>query len=178
MKKIVLEVRNLTKLRIDLFYKFLYNNLKKKYFCRGGINMMKGLDVAKYIVDKCCKEGKAITNLHLQKILYFVQGEYFHQTGKFLIEDDFLAWKYGPVLNDVYEEYRWYYSARIYETHDEIEISQYDRDIIDPVIEEKRSKTVGKLIAESHKTNGAWDRCYNGDKNTIISKMDIKKDFS
>ena len=161
---------------MDFFSYFIYNINKIRCFCKGGMRM-KGLDVAKYIVDKCYREGKPITNLHLQKVLYFVQGEYFRQTGQFLIDEDFLAWQYGPVLKDVYEEFRWYYSSRIYETHS-INICQEIRDIIDPIIEERRNKTAGMLVNESHKPGGAWHKTYDGSKQTIIPKSRIQEEFS
>lgn len=138
---------------------------------------MKGLDVARYIIDKCYREGKPITNLHLQKVLYFVQGEYYRKTKEFLIDEDFLAWPYGPVLEDVYEEFRWYYASRIYESHN-IEIAENIRKIIDPIIEDKRNKTAGMLVSDSHKKGGAWDKSYDGNKKTVIEKKLIKEEFS
>ena len=167
---------DLEDISMDFYGYFVYNVNRIKYFCKGGLKM-KGLDVAKYIIDKCYREGKTVTNLHLQKILYFVQGEYYKKTKKFLIDDNFLAWKYGPVLKDVYEEYSWYYSSRIYESHS-IDIPQEVKDIIDPVIEEKRNKTAGALVNETHKPGGAWDQCYDGNKRTIIPRELIKADFS
>lgn len=155
---------------------FVYNIKKVKSFFKGEMKM-KGLDIAKYIVDKCYREGKPVTNLHLQKILYFVQGEYYRQTKKFLIEDDFLAWQYGPVLREVYDEYSWYYSSRIYESYS-IEIPEDIRSIIDPIIEEKRNKPAGALVNETHKLGSAWSKCYDKNKKTVIPRDLIKADFS
>ncbi len=137
---------------------------------------MKGLDVARYIVDKCYRNDKPITNLHLQKILYFVQGEYYRKTGELLIDDDFLAWQYGPVIQEVYDEYSWHYSSRIYETYD-LDIDEEITEVIDPIIEAKRRKTAGALVNESHKPGGAWDQVYDEDKKTVIPKELIRKDF-
>lgn len=162
---------------MDRFGHFVYNNKHKMILCcEGGVNM-KGLDVAKYIIDKCYREGKPVTNLHLQKILYFVQGGYYKHTKKFLIDDSFLAWKLGPVIKDVYEEYSWYYSSRIYESHS-IDIPEDVKEIIDPIIEERRNKTAGALVNETHKPGGPWDQCYDGNKRTVIPSELIKADFS
>ena len=35
--------------------------------------MYSALDVSKYIVSKCTRDGHPISNLQLQKILYYVQ---------------------------------------------------------------------------------------------------------
>lgn len=36
--------------------------------------MYDALTIAMYIIDKCFKEGEPVTNLRLQKLLYFIQG--------------------------------------------------------------------------------------------------------
>ena len=56
--------------------------------------------LAKYIVQKCYQDGHPISNLQLQKILYFLQIMYGRSTeGKeLLFQDDFEAWPYGPVF--------------------------------------------------------------------------------
>lgn len=46
-----------------------------------------------------------ITNFRLNKLLYFLQGEYLEKTGERLIRDDFYAWEYGPVVPSVYYTY-------------------------------------------------------------------------
>lgn len=47
-----------------------------------------------------------ITHLKLQKLLYFLYGEYLARTGKLLIEEHFEAWQYGPVIPKVYDNYK------------------------------------------------------------------------
>lgn len=43
-----------------------------------------------------------ITNLVLNKLVYFAQVESLRETGKPLFEDKIEAWSYGPVERDVY----------------------------------------------------------------------------
>ena len=54
--------------------------------------------LAQYILYTCIEQGEPISNLQLQKILYFIQGEYLSKIGKPLFEADFEAWQYGPVI--------------------------------------------------------------------------------
>ena len=42
---------------------------------RGNI-MYSALEIAKYIIDKCTKDRCPVSNLQLQKILYYVQREF------------------------------------------------------------------------------------------------------
>lgn len=51
-------------------------------------------------------EGEVITNLKLQKLLYYVQG--FHLAGfnSPLFNEKIYAWQYGPVVKEVYFKYK------------------------------------------------------------------------
>jgi uncharacterized phage-associated protein len=52
--------------------------------------------------------GNAISNMKLQKLLYYAQGFSMVILGKPLFEDDFEAWDYGPVVRVVYDKYKSY----------------------------------------------------------------------
>ena len=67
--------------------------------------MFSAHNVAIYIINWCLDHNVPITNLKLQKLLYFVQGEYSRAKGTRLIGDDFYAWQLGPVVPKVYAEY-------------------------------------------------------------------------
>lgn len=47
-----------------------------------------------------------ITNLKLQKLLYFVQALCLMIFGKKAFSEKILAWPYGPVINEVYQKYK------------------------------------------------------------------------
>lgn len=47
-----------------------------------------------------------ISNLKLQKLLYYAQGCFLAVTGLPLFEDDIVAWVHGPVVESVYHEYK------------------------------------------------------------------------
>lgn len=67
--------------------------------------MVSALDLAKYILKRSNKE---LSNLELQKTLYFTELDYIKKFNEHLIEDEFEAWRYGPVSREVYCEYRNY----------------------------------------------------------------------
>ena len=64
-------------------------------------------DVARYMVNLCIEEKSPVSNLQVQKILYFCQQEYYVKTGTPLFDDDFQAWQYGPVIRDKRGKYPW-----------------------------------------------------------------------
>lgn len=49
-----------------------------------------------------------MSNLKIQKLLYYAQGCCFAYMGKELFQNDIVAWKHGPVVPDVYDKYQKY----------------------------------------------------------------------
>lgn len=71
-------------------------------------------DVAKcflYLDDT--NEGDGISNLKLQKLVYYAQGFYSAIFDKPLFDNDISAWTHGPVVQDLYHLYKRYGSNRI-----------------------------------------------------------------
>lgn len=66
--------------------------------------------VAQYIVNFFQQVGDPITNLKLQKLLYYVQGWHLGLRGIPAFDDRLEAWVHGPVQPEVYRMYsanRW-----------------------------------------------------------------------
>lgn len=56
--------------------------------------------------DVASSGADMISNLKLQKLLYYAQGCYLAITENKLFEEDILAWDHGPVVEEVYQEYK------------------------------------------------------------------------
>lgn len=70
--------------------------------------------LANFLVFLSNKENKDITNLKLQKILFFVNAKYLlDNNGKPLMNEEFQRWIYGPVMYSVYENFRYFGSDPI-----------------------------------------------------------------
>lgn len=68
-------------------------------------------DVAKFFIDLAqgqeqAQTGDLVTNLRLQKLLYFAQGWYLARYGKPLFDSPIKAWDLGPVVPEVYHAYK------------------------------------------------------------------------
>lgn len=71
--------------------------------------MYKALDIAKYFIYcSSLEEDGAVTNLKLQKLLYYAQGFHLALFDSPLFKEDINAWQYGPVVSDVYRDYKKY----------------------------------------------------------------------
>lgn len=62
--------------------------------------------VANVILDRAEEFGRALSNLDLQKIVYFMHGHYLRKTGRPLVSPEFEAWTYGPVSKVVYDAFK------------------------------------------------------------------------
>lgn len=49
--------------------------------------MYRAMDLANYIVDKCIKDNTPITNLQLQRILYFAQKDFLERESRAFSDD-------------------------------------------------------------------------------------------
>lgn len=64
-------------------------------------------DVAKYILTLSQpEEGDYVSNLKLQKLLYYAQGFHLALRGRPLFQDSIQAWPHGPVVPGVYHIYK------------------------------------------------------------------------
>lgn len=96
------------------------------------------------------KKGR-ISNLQLQKVLYFIIGDYIAVHGI----DDFIedtydermeAWKYGPVLKSEYDKNRIYGSMKIRKPGE----IQEELNTFNIFINQRIMQNIGDLIDESH----------------------------
>lgn len=137
--------------------------------------MHTALEIARYIINKCIELGRPVSNLQLQKILYYVQGEYIRSTnGEVLFEDDISAWQYGPVVTDVYYEYNNYSSNEIDMFQPQVYLEEEEKGIIDPVIISKSRMSAWELVKSTH-SEAPWKDSYN--KTSIISKKKLRGYF-
>jgi len=92
-----------------MYKHILYNSicLFCPFNCFMEVTMEKLIDVASYIVNRYQEEYKEkIDEMKLHKLLYFAQRESYIMNNSPLFQEQFLGWKYGPVLRDVRDMYR------------------------------------------------------------------------
>ena len=80
--------------------------------------MYSALEIAKYFMNKCTVDRQPISNLQLQKILYYIQRS-FLRTGTIAFSDEIEAWQIGPVVREVYNKYCGFGSLKICMNYDE-----------------------------------------------------------
>ena len=141
------------------------------------------LDIAKYVIEGSKKTEGCITNLKLQKLLYYIQGYTLKETREHAFDDDIVNWAYGPVIQDVYYRYCPYVSDAIDENYeDDPELLKFQknkefkdlRQIIDSVLRNAKDNGAFELVRMSH-SEDPWK---NTKQNEIISQNEIYDYFS
>ena len=117
------------------------------------------IEIAKHIVHKCINEGCPISNLQLQKILYFIQKSFLKENNRMAFSDRIEAWKFGPVVPEVYYRYSGFGAMPItIELSSEISLNPDDKQKIDEIVEKLRNCSPWELVEITHRPGGAWDQ--------------------
>lgn len=138
-------------------------------------------DVARYIVGFFQEAGDPVTNLKLQKLLYYVQGWCLALTGSAAFDDRFEAWVHGPVQPGVYGEYkrnRWH---PICDVVSRPEIEGVLVDVIGEVLEAYGGETGYQLEMRTH-LESPWIEARGGipadqESTKEISKASMERYF-
>lgn len=73
------------------------------------------MDVARVIVNYSIEIGRPVSNLKLQKLLYFVQITFLRRFGVPCFNEPLVHWRHGPVVESVYQKYKAYGAENITE---------------------------------------------------------------
>jgi uncharacterized phage-associated protein len=114
--------------------------------------MMPAHDVAKYFVSLVDEEaGDSISNLKLQKLLYYAQGVHLALHDEPLFPEPIEAWTHGPVVPHVYRQYKQHRGEPI--PVEKVDLERYDnrvREIVTEVNEVFAQFSALKLRAMTH----------------------------
>ncbi|MGL5268445.1 MAG: Panacea domain-containing protein [Spiroplasma sp.] len=150
------------------------------------INYVKGL--CKDIIEFYEKEQKdenipqdvreKISNLRLQKLLFFLYGYYWKENKKEIVPINFEAWQYGPVVGELYQfiinnlgnnrynqvELEWFKNN---------ESPKYNKKSFEKILNHLSQFSTIRLVNASHETE-PWAKAKN---NGMIDNQLIKKWF-
>lgn len=131
-----------------------------------------GLDVtqvANYLLDNFDGNRFDITNLKINKIIYFLHGYFLARHRCYLIRNHFETWEYGPVVGTLYHSLKIYGNKPIsdkishlnYETGN-MEYVSYQKllnvfgDSIKTIASDLVAKSTWRLVDETHAAGEAW----------------------
>lgn len=124
---------------------------------------------ARSLIERAAMKGLRLSNLTLQKLLYIAHGALLAIHHRPLVNEQFAAWRYGPVLENLYHDLKVYGADNI--TPGDRYIQHWgripDQDIeaismIDSVLDHFGRWSGASLIQWSHKPDGPWHEVYSG----------------
>ena len=143
--------------------------------------MIKALDAANFFVDLARSKQADMTNLRVNKLLYFAQGWSLARTGSPLFADEIEARDLGPVVPEVYRTFTPCGRSCIRDTsadYDYNRISSEEIDLLLDVSNHYEKYSTSYLVDMSHETDGPWKANYIEHGNNIIPKEQLKTFFS
>lgn len=141
--------------------------------------MAKIMQVANFFVDCAVRKDDVMTNMRLNKLLYFAQVLYLHKTNSRLFDEDFEAWTYGPVVDCVYQEYKSYKNAPIISVAEYYSVESFTESeykVLVDVLSLYSMFATSYLVDLTHQPNGAWAQTMRKGGGVMPTEL-IKSDF-
>ena len=142
--------------------------------------MYSAIDVAEYIVEYCNAHNYGVSNLKLQKLLYFVQAYFLIASQNACFYEEIEAWDFGPVVPSVYSKFKQFGSTDIPKMPNLYLYSvilEQDKKLINAVIEKFRGYTSTDLVRLTHNQD-TWRNAHAKGYNGIITKEAIRSYFA
>jgi uncharacterized phage-associated protein len=104
-----------------------------------------------------------VSNLELQKILYLAHMFYLGRNGAPLLNEDFEAWDYGPVIPELYHRAKAFGSGpvrNVFHWVPPVPPGTTEYEVLREAVEATRAMRAGQLVAITHWDRGAWAQVY------------------
>lgn len=152
-------------------------------------------DICRYVINYSNKMGYGISNLKLQKVLYFIQAYFLINAPDRspCFNEEIEAWDFGPVVPVAYHEYKQYGGGQIPSVdsylvfdikdiwnckrvaYDENIISEEDRKLINEAVNKLSAYSATDLVRLTHKQT-PWKIAYKPNSNNTIT-IDSMRDY-
>ncbi len=138
-------------------------------------------DAANFFVDIVNRsEDDQITNLRLNKLLYFAQGCCLSRLGRKLFDDEIEAWDYGPVVPSVYRKYKVCGKSPIRTVDDDYDprgFSEEECQILLDVMREYGKYMSSELVTITHRKGSPWSQAKER-RSGVIDPESIREYFA
>lgn len=137
------------------------------------------IDIAnKIIANTDINQGETISNLKLQKMLYYLQGFFIAVFDKKLFEEPIEAWQYGPVVREAYFHFKEFgpSSISLKEGENIMVLPQNEDELFREVMEEYGQFSAIKLMNMTHEEL-PWRKTFNENPQGEISYELLREYF-
>ncbi len=136
---------------------------------------MNAVTLSNYVILLFEERKVPVTNLKLQKVLYYIQGYFYKHFGKAAFSDEIYNWQYGPVVPVVYYEYNDNGSAPLKPRNyfEDCLISDCEKKLIATIVEKCAVIATSRLVSMTH-SETPWK---NSGPGNVIGKNSIEMFF-
>ena len=152
------------------------------------------LDVCRHVINYSNDKDYGISNLKLQKVLYFIQAYFLISTRERCFKEKIEAWDFGPVIPEAYREYKQFGSGDIptisyvidfndeniwdskVRKYKDDTIASVDKIRIEAVVDKFSDYSATDLVSITHR-QAPWKKAYQQGKNNEITIDAIKEYF-
>ena len=121
--------------------------------------------VANYFIEKSAATGVEITPMKLLKLVYIAHGWSLGLLDRPLIAEQPQAWKYGPVIESLYQGFRRYGNECIPGSatvpHAELNADSLEKQLLDQVWAKYSPLTGGQLSSLTHQPGTPWYKVWH-----------------
>lgn len=156
-------------LGLDVDVRFVDRNEKEK---NNMYSKYGATDIANFLIYLMTDSCNDLTNMKLNKLLYFAQGHYLQLYSKSLFYDSIEAWPHGPVIKSVYSRYK-NFSRKPIKEYDESKITRIedsDKSFLVDLASRYGGYSAATLRNITHKPDAPWDGVPEG-KEIPIQKI-------
>lgn len=143
--------------------------------------MLNSIDVANFFIDLAKSDPyNDMTNIRVNKMLFFAQGWSLVRRGMPLFEEELCAWPYGPVAPSVYRAFQPCGNQKIVDFSGEFTPEKFESDEIELLLDVSREYdkySTTKLVNMTHEKGSPWHQVYKEHESKIISKSSIREYF-
>lgn len=131
--------------------------------------------IANYLIAECRDRGELLTNLKLQKLLYYADAWHLALRDEPLFAEEFKAWVHGPVLVSQYHRFKDFRWQPITEAIDRPELAPELTSFLDEIIDVFGCETAVSLELMTHREL-PWMEARGDTPSTEISTAKISKE--
>lgn len=115
--------------------------------------------IANWFIDQAQRDQRSLTIMQLLKLVYIAHGWYLEMTNFPLIRNRIEAWKYGPVIPDVYNTFRRSDTTAVVskaKNFDDVR-DDYAESVLKQIYNLYGPKSAIELSNLTHESGGPWD---------------------
>lgn len=143
--------------------------------------MLRAIDVANFFINLFGQdEDNDLTNMKINKLLYYAQGHSYERLNRALFNDAIEAWQNGPVVNGVYQNLKDYGKQPVSFPIGSYNSDNYSDDEIELLLDIAREYgkySAGKLRNMTHEQGTPWQTNYDGSFHKPIPSEEIAAYF-